>query len=219
MDPRSSMATPAESESISAPRASPRGDRWGRGALLAIALPSITLVVLLLLWDWAVVHFQIPSTLLARPMDVAAELAYGLKSGTLVVHTWVTLQEVFYGFALGAFAGFVLGAVVDESTWTRLALYKLLGEFQMIPKVAIAPLFIIWLGYGVSSKVAFTASITFFPVVINTIAGLRSVDSDVLDLRRVFRATPWQSFYRLKLKCALPYLFGSLEVAMVLSVI
>jgi NitT/TauT family transport system permease protein len=213
------MATPAESESISAPRASPRGDRWGRGALLAIALPSITLVVLLLLWDWAVVHFQIPSTLLARPMDVAAELAYGLKSGTLVVHTWVTLQEVFYGFALGAFAGFVLGAVVAESTWTRLALYPFLVAFQMIPKVAIAPLFIIWLGYGVSSKVAFTASITFFPVVINTIAGLRSVDSEVLEMMRVFRATPWQAFYRVKLKFALPYLFASLEVAMVLSVI
>src|SRR3954468_7863540 len=87
MDPRSSMATPAESESISAPRASPKGAaspsgaRWGRGALLAILLPSVTLVLLLLLWDWAVVHFQIPSTLLARPMEVASELAFGLRAG------------------------------------------------------------------------------------------------------------------------------------------
>jgi len=213
------MATPAESESISAPRRSPSGARWGRGALLAVALPSITLVVLLVLWDRAVVHFQIPSTLLARPLDVLSELAYGLKSGTLLIHTWVTLQEVFYGFLVGALAGFALGALVAESTWTRLALYPFLVAFQMIPKVAIAPLFIIWLGYGVSSKVAFTASITFFPVVINTIAGLRSVDSEVLEMMRVFRATRWQAFYRVKLRFALPYLFASLEVAMVLSVI
>lgn len=213
------MATPAESESISAPRRSPSGTRWGRGALLAVALPSITLVVLLVLWDRAVVHFQIPSTLLARPLDVLSELAYGLKTGTLLIHTWVTLQEVFYGFLVGALAGFALGALVAESTWTRLALYPFLVAFQMIPKVAIAPLFIIWLGYGVSSKVAFTASITFFPVVINTIAGLRSVDSEVLEMMRVFRATRWQAFYRVKLRFALPYLFASLEVAMVLSVI
>lgn len=213
------MATPAESESISARRPSPSGARWGRSTLLAIALPSITLILLLLLWDWAVVHFQIPSTLLARPLEVLSELVYGLKSGTLVTHTWVTLQEVFYGFAVGAFAGFALGALVAESTWTRLALYPFLVAFQMIPKVAIAPLFIIWLGYGVSSKVAFTASITFFPVVINTIAGLRSVDSEVLEMMRVFRATRWQAFYRVKLRFALPYIFASLEVAMVLSVI
>jgi NitT/TauT family transport system permease protein len=213
------MATPAESESISAPRPSPSAARWGRGALLAVALPSITLVILLVLWDRAVVHFQIPSTLLARPLEVLSELAYGLKSGVLLLHTWVTLQEVFYGFLVGAVAGFALGALVAESTWTRLALYPFLVAFQMIPKVAIAPLFIIWLGYGVSSKVAFTASITFFPVVINTIAGLRSVDSEVLEMMRVFRATRWQAFYRVKLRFALPYLFASLEVAMVLSVI
>jgi NitT/TauT family transport system permease protein len=150
---------------------------------------------------------------------VLSELAYGLKSGTLLIHTWVTLQEVFYGFLVGALAGFALGALVAESTFTRLALYPFLVAFQMIPKVAIAPLFIIWLGYGVSSKVAFTASITFFPVVINTIAGLRSVDSEVLEMMRVFRATRWQAFYRVKLRFALPYLFASLEVAMVLSVI
>ena len=113
------MATPAESESISAPRRSPKrarwgrgGARWGRGALLAIALPSITLVILLVLWDRAVVHLQIPSTLLARPLDVLSELAYGLKSGILLTHTWVTLQEVFYGFLVGAFAGFAMGALV-----------------------------------------------------------------------------------------------------------
>ena len=216
------MTTPAESESYSALKRSPSPAglrRWGRDALLAIALPSITLVLLLALWDWAVVYFNIPSTLLARPGAVVSELYYGVTSGLLAKHTLITMQEVVYGFAVGAFAGFVLGAAVAESTWTRLALYPFLVAFQMIPKVAIAPLFIIWLGYGISSKVAFTASITFFPVVINTIVGLRSVDAEVLEMMRVFRASRWQTFWQVKLKFALPYLFASLEVAMVLSVI
>jgi NitT/TauT family transport system permease protein len=216
------MATPAESESYSAPKPSPRVSpalRWRRDALMAIGLPLVTLVVLLALWDWSVVYFNIPATLLARPGEVVSELYHGVTSGLLARHTLITLQEVVYGFLVGAIAGFALGAVVAESTWTRLALYPFLVAFQMIPKVAIAPLFIIWLGYGVSSKVAFTASITFFPVVINTIVGLRSVDAEVLEMMRVFRATRWQTFWRVKLRFALPYLFASLEVAMVLSVI
>jgi len=216
------MTTPAESESSSAPKRSPSATglrRWGRDALLAIALPSLTLVLFLALWDGAVVHFNIPATLLARPGAVVSELYYGVTSGLFARHTMITMQEVVYGFAVGAFAGFVLGALVAESTWTRLALYPFLVAFQMIPKVAIAPLFIIWLGYGVSSKVAFTASITFFPVVINTIVGLRSVDAEVLEMMRVFRASRWQTFWQVKLKFALPFLFASLEVAMVLSVI
>ena len=216
------MTTPAESESYSAPKRSPSPAgvrRWGRDALLAVALPSITLIVLVALWDWAVVYFNIPATLLARPGAVVSELYYGITSGLLAKHTMITMQEVVYGFAVGALAGFALGAAVAESTWTRLAIYPFLVAFQMIPKVAIAPLFIIWLGYGVSSKVAFTASITFFPVVINTIVGLRSVDAEVLEMMRVFRASRWQTFWQVKLKFALPYLFASLEVAMVLSVI
>jgi NitT/TauT family transport system permease protein len=184
-----------------------------------VVLPSVALALLLLLWDWAVRHYEIPNTLLARPGEVAAQLWYGTKSGVFFTHTLATMQEVAYGFLLGAAGGFVLGALVAESAWTRMTLYPFLIAFQMIPKVAIAPLFIIWLGYGISSKVAFTASITFFPVVINTIAGLRSVDGEVLEMMRVFRASPWQSFYRVKLRFAMPYIFASLEVAMVLSVI
>jgi NitT/TauT family transport system permease protein len=187
--------------------------------LLGVALPSIALVLLLLLWDWAVRHYEIPSTLLARPGEVLQQLWYGMRSGTFITHTLATMQEVMYGFILGALGGFILGALVAESTWTRLTLYPFLVAFQMIPKVAIAPLFIIWLGYGISSKVAFTASITFFPVVINTIAGLRSVDGEVLEMMRVFRASRWQSFHRVKLRFAMPYIFASLEMAMVLSVI
>jgi NitT/TauT family transport system permease protein len=214
------MSTPAESVNYSAPRRwLSRSRRWSADAVLPVALPLFTLLLFLILWDRSVVYLEIPPTLLARPKDVLAELLYGMSSGIFVTHTLVTMQEVMYGFAVGALAGFALGAIVAESPLARMAFYPFLVAIQMIPKVAIAPLFIIWLGYGVSSKVAFTASITFFPVVINTIAGLRSVDPDVMEMMKVFSATSWQSFYRVKLRFAMPYIFASLEVAMVLSVI
>jgi NitT/TauT family transport system permease protein len=195
------------------------GRRWNRDAFLTVLLPSVTLVVLLAIWDWSIVQFDIPSTLMPRPGDAFDELRYGLVSGTLIYHTLVTLQEVLYGFLLGALAGFVFGVFVAEWALVRMSIFPFLVAIQMVPKVAIAPLFIIWLGYGIGSKVAIAASITFFPVLINTVAGLRSVDGETLEMMRAFRATRWQSFHRVKLRFAMPYIFAGLEIAIVLSVI
>jgi len=177
------------------------------------------MIILLVVWDWAIIRFDIPATLIPSPGDAFGELYYGLISWTLIEHTLVTLQEVFYGFLLGAFAGFLFGVLVAEFSYVRMAIYPFLIAIQMVPKVAIAPLFIIWIGYGVGSKVAIAASITFFPVLINTVAGLRSVDGEALEMMRAFRATQWQTFHRVKLRFALPYIFAGLEVAMVLAVI
>src|SRR5262249_22927063 len=103
------MPIPAESGDYSAPKRSLSPlPRFGRQALLAIALPSATLVVLVLLWDWAVQHYDIPSTLLARPGEVLSDFAYGVTSGIFLTHTLVTMQEVAYGFVIGAAGGFFL---------------------------------------------------------------------------------------------------------------
>ncbi|MGE0733230.1 MAG: ABC transporter permease [Alphaproteobacteria bacterium] len=216
------MTTQAKSASYSAPkpwRKLAALPKTGGMPLLAIVLPSITLVLLLLVWDWAITRFDVPSTVLPRPLDAFEELYFGLMNWTLVNHTLVTMQEVVYGFAIGAFGGFVFGVIVAEWSIARMAIFPFLIAFQMIPKVAIAPLFIIWLGYGISSKVAIAASITFFPVLINTVAGLKAVDGETLEMMRAFRATRWQTFHRVKLKFAMPYIFASLEVAIVLAVI
>jgi NitT/TauT family transport system permease protein len=216
------MTIPAESASYSAPKRwldllSRR--RFGRDTVLTIVLPMVTLVLLILFWDWSITRFAIPATLLPGPGEAFGELWYGLRTGTIVSHTLVTMQEVLYGFLIGAFLGFMFGVIVAEWSLMRMAIYPFLIAFQMIPKVAVAPLFIIWLGYGIGSKVAIAASITFFPVLINTVAGLRSVDGETLEMMRAFRATRWQAFHRVKLRFALPYIFAGLEVAMVLAVI
>jgi NitT/TauT family transport system permease protein len=216
------MAIAPESASYSAPKRWPDGRlsrRVSRDAVLAVVLPVLTGLVLLLLWDWSIERFDIPATLLPRSADALGALWYGVTSGVMIVHTLVTLQEVFYGFVIGAAAGFVFGVVVAEWALVRMALYPFLIAIQMTPKVAIAPLFIIWLGYGIASKVAIAACITFFPVLINTVAGLRAVDVETLEMMRAFRATRWQAFRRVKLTFALPYIFAGLEVAVVLAVI
>jgi NitT/TauT family transport system permease protein len=193
--------------------------RWNREKSLPVILPLITLAVLLFVWDRAIVLLEVTPEVMPKPGDALAMLWYGLRTGIYITHTLVTLQEVLYGFVLGASAGFAVGVLVAEFRYVRMAVFPFLIVLQITPKVAIAPLFIIWLGYGIESKVAIAASISFFPVVINTVAGLRAADSELLEMMKAFCATRWQTFVRVKLKLALPYIFAGLNVAMALAVI
>jgi NitT/TauT family transport system permease protein len=195
------------------------GKRWSRDTFLSVVPPLVLLGLMLLLWGWAIDAFDVQPTVFPRPKDAFDALVHGLHSGTLVTHTLITLQEVVYGFALGALGGFALGAAIAEWEMVRKTLFPFVVAIQMVPKVAIAPFFIIWLGYGIESKVAITASMTFFPVLVNTVAGLRSVDGETLEMLQAFRFTKWQAFHRVKLRFALPYIFVGLDVAVVLSVI
>jgi NitT/TauT family transport system permease protein len=216
------MRTPVESVSSLEPKPLPDRSvlgRWNRDAMLSFLLPLVTLVVVLIVWDRAIVYFRLPPEIIPRPLAAMDVLWDGLRSGVFIAHTWVTLQEVIYGFVLGGVAGFVCGVVIAEFSYVRMAVSPFLIVLQITPKVAIAPLFIIWLGYGIQSKVAIAISISFFPVVINTIAGLRAVDSELLEMMDAFCATRWQTFHRVKLKMALPYIFAGLNVGMALAVI
>jgi len=190
-----------------------------RDKILAVALPLLTLGVILIAWDRAIVALNITAEVLPTPAESLSALWYGLATGIYVTHTVVTLQEVIYGFVLGTVSGFFVGVLVAEFKYVRMAVFPFLIVLQITPKVAIAPLFIIWLGYGIESKVAIAASISFFPVIINTVAGLRSADVEMLEMMRAFCATRWQTFARVKLKLALPYIFAGLNVAMALAVI
>jgi NitT/TauT family transport system permease protein len=216
------MDTRAESASYLAPRRSidaPVKRRRNRDALLSVLLPIATLVVVVVVWDGVITLFDVPPEVIPRPGDAISVLIHGLSTGVFITHTLVTLQEVLYGFVIGCGLGFVVGVLVAEFPYVRMAVYPFLIVLQITPKVAIAPLFIIWLGYGIESKVAIAASISFFPVVINTIAGLRSADAEILEMMKAFCASRWQTFHRVKLKLALPYIFAGLNVAMALAVI
>jgi NitT/TauT family transport system permease protein len=216
------MNIQAESASFSAPKPLPdtaprRG--WNRDKILPIVLPLLTLVVFVIVWDRVIVMFGVTPEVMPRPAAALADLLHGLSTGVYITHTLVTLTEVIYGFVIGTLGGFAVGVLVAEFRYVRMALYPFLIVLQITPKVAIAPLFIIWLGYGISSKVAIAASISFFPVIINTVAGLRAADAELLEMMRAFCATRWQIFHRVKLKLALPYIFAGLSVAMALAVI
>ncbi len=184
----------------------------------ALAGPAL-LVALLLGWELVVRGFNVPMLLMPPPSAVAGALWRGLVSGTLLHHLGVTLFETVAGFLLGAVGGLVLGALIAQSARLERLVYPYVVAFQTVPKVALAPLIVIWFGFGLSAKVVIAATIAFFPVLANTVVGLRAVPADQLELMRAFLATKPQTLWKLRVPQALPYVLVGLDVAAVLAVI
>src|SRR5579884_2253105 len=185
----------------------------------ALALSLALLVALLAAWEAFVRLRGLSPLVLPPPGAVAAKLAEQLASGALLPHTATTLAEILLGFALGAALGVGSGALVAHSPLLRRVLTPYLIASQAMPKLALAPLFVLWLGYDLTPKVVITALIAFFPLFENTVVGLNDVAPEKLELFRMLRASTWQTFVKLRLPTALPYLFAGLRVAMVLSVV
>jgi NitT/TauT family transport system permease protein len=183
------------------------------------ASSPLLFLALIASWELAVRIFRIEPLLLPAPSAVAASLYGGLSSMLLVRHFGVTLFETAAGFALGAFGGLLLGGLIAQSARLERLLYPYVIAFQTIPKVAVAPLIVIWFGYGMSSKVVIAATIAFFPVLANTIVGLRAVPADQLELMKAFMATRSQILWKVRVPQALPYILVGLDVAAVLAVI
>lgn len=181
---------------------------------------SIGLFVLIIAgWEFAVNFFQIPKIVVPAPTAVANALWTGIASGELITHFWVTFFETIVGFLFGAAFGLTLGGLIGQFPLLERTLYPYVVAFQTLPKVAIAPIIVIWFGYGVTSKIVITATIAFFPLLANTIVGLRAVPQDQIELMVAFTASRWQVFKMARLPHALPYIFVGLDVAIVLSVI
>jgi NitT/TauT family transport system permease protein len=176
-------------------------------------------IALIVLWQWSVVAFDIKPYLLPTPVAVAQTFVASLVDGSFLKHGWVTLQEVLYGFAGGSAAGVMLGIAVARWKVVERTLYPLIVALQTIPKVALAPLIVTWLGFGMGSKVLTAALLAFFPVLVNSITGLLAGDRDRLDLMRSLQAGPWQTLRYVRLPSALPYIFAGLRIAIVFSVI
>ncbi len=191
-----------------------RPSSWG------YALASLGVFLLLLaLWEGAVRFYGLPPFLLPGPLPVAGSLWQGLVGGGLWVHLWVTLQEILLGFLGGSVLGVGLGALVAHSPRLERVLYPYLIASQTAPKLAAAPLLIAWFGVGLLPKVIITVLIAFFPLLENTITGMRRVPEGRLELFRSLGASPWETFLRLRLPHSLPYVFAGLRVAVVLSVV
>lgn len=182
-------------------------------------LPPIVLIAVIIAWELLVYFGDYPAFILPPPHLIAQRFVEVAASGILLRHFLVTLVEVLGGLALGIGFAAVLGYVLAKMVAVERALSPYLVASQAIPIVAIAPLLIIWFGNGLFSKILISALIVFFPVLINTIAGIRGVSSNLYDLMRSLDATPWQVFHKLELPAALPTLLTGLKVGATLSVI
>jgi len=182
-----------------------------------VVLPIVTAALALAAWEALVRVRRIPSAILPPPTEVAQTLV--AVHGLLLEHAWPTLVETVAGFLLAAVVGMVVAIAITYSRPIREALYPLLVVFQLIPKVALAPLFIVWLGIGTSSRLMFALFISFFPVVISGVAGLRSTDPELLDLSATMGGTRWQTFLKIRFPIALPHLMAGVKVAVTLAVV
>ncbi len=182
-------------------------------------LTPLLLVVVLLAWEQVPQILHVPAFILPRPTKVFAALVYGFQNGTLPAAFWVTFQEAAEGFAIGSTAGIVLGGVIAQYRIVERTVFPYVVAFQTLPKVAIAPLFVVWMGFDLKSKVLISALVAFFPLLVNVIAGLHSVDRERVDMMRAFAASEWQIFRMLRFPNALPFVFAGLDLAAVFSVI
>jgi NitT/TauT family transport system permease protein len=187
------------------------------GNSAAYLYPLIATIVLFAIWEVVARYGHISSLLLPAPSQIFQTAIQ--KFPVLVQMGAVTILEFVLGFVVAAVVGLPLGALIVYAKPVELAIYPILVAFQTIPKAAIAPILIVWLGTGTSSKVFIAFAISFFPIVVDTIIGLRSSQPETIYLVRSMGATPFQIFWYVRFPNALPTIFGGLKVASTLAVI
>ncbi|ALJ82676.1 ABC transporter permease (plasmid) [Ketogulonicigenium vulgare] len=184
----------------------------------SLAMIALLLVVLLI-WG-AVHHFQIVSRIiLPSPQEVGRDILFVgqnlVTGGYMLPALWMTTQEILWGFFFAILIGFSLGVLVGETTFGERAVLPYLVAIDTMPKVAFAPLFLAWLGFGISSKVALAAFIATFPIVVGTAAGLHAADENARMMFRSLGASRWQTLVRMKIPAGLPHIFTGLKIGAV----
>jgi putative hydroxymethylpyrimidine transport system permease protein len=168
-------------------------------------------------WEAYVRIFDVQKWLLPAPSIIAKTI--GVDAGLLWGHTLATMEEIVVGFTLALVFGVALAAAIALSRTVERALYPFVIASQTVPIIVIAPMLLIWVGYGLAPKVIVVALICFFPIVVNMVDGLKSVDSDVVALMRTLGANRWRIFLKVQIPTSLPFLFSGLRIAIAFSVI
>ncbi len=187
-------------------------DNWKR-----LVLPPVGIILLLVVWQWYCVQFKVPEAVLPKPTQVAG--AIGARWDLLLEEGWVTLKATLYGFLLALGIGIPIAVAMSSSKILNWMFSPLLIALQSVPKVALAPIVLVWLGTGIESKLAIAWLVAFFPIVIDTSAGLQSTPPELLELARSLRASRWQIFWKVQLPAALPFVMTGAKVAVTLAVI
>lgn len=181
-----------------------------------IVYPVLLSLLIPALWELMVLIFSIPEYLIPAPSIIISRLINSFSQ--LLPHLYITFAESTLGFLLGSALGVILSISFTYSRPLEESLYPYTIALKSIPIVAIAPLFIVWFGNGLFPKIAVSALITFFPVVVNMTKGLKEVDKDIYDIFDSLSATPQQTFFKLRLMNSLPFLFAALKMSATLSV-
>lgn len=181
--------------------------------------PVVLFVALVVVWD-LLVRFEIVSAfILPAPLDVVNSLVGLLPTSLLWSNAGVTIYETVMGFLIGAGLAFVLAVLSSLWPYFRRMIYPYMIALQVTPRIAVTPVIIAWLGFGATPKIVIAATICFFPVYLNTLTGMLSVDHEALEMFRSLRASHWQTFTQLMLPAALPITFAGLKTGMTLALI
>jgi NitT/TauT family transport system permease protein len=179
----------------------------------------VAIVVMVIIWKLVIAIFDVSPFVLPQPEDVLSGVRELVNSDGFWTDVRVTLTETLVGFAIALALGLGLGIVLGRVVWLEQALRPVIVASQVVPKVALIPLFIIWFGFGMTSKIIIVALLSFFPILLNVILGVRSVDTGHQDVMRSLNSTRWQTFRRLEYPSTLPYVLAGMEVGIVFAVV
>ncbi len=180
---------------------------------------AFVFVAFVAVW-WAVPGMlDIPRFILPTPPDLVEEFWLAVREGNLLTHTWITFVEIVLGFFLGSLLGIVVGYSLSFSRTLEVMISPYVLALQISPKIAFAPLFILWFGFGIFPKVLTAILVVFFPIMINVLVSVRFVDYDLIQLMRSFKASRWQIFWTVEFPSSLPALFSGLRIGATLAVI
>ena len=178
-----------------------------------------SIVVLIIIWKLVIAVFDVSPFVLPQPEDVVGGVRDLVSENTFWTDVRITLTETLVGFGIAIVLGIGLGTLLGRVVWLEQAMRPVIVASQVVPKVALIPLFIIWFGFGITSKIIIVAMIAFFPMLLNTILGVRSVDEGQRDVMRSLNATRWQTFRRLEYPSTLPYILAGMEFGIIFAVI
>jgi len=184
-----------------------------------LLLPLATIVILILAWHYGIQLFDVPTYLVPPPGAVLEALNRGLIGGTLWPHIGATVLAIITGYLTGCIMALLFATMVSEFSILERAVYPVIVAFQSIPKVALAPILVVWFGFDLGSKVVMVALICFFPCFVNAAIGLKSYSPDLVDLYRAFGATRWQIFWKVKVPSAAGHIFAGLQISVIMALL
>jgi NitT/TauT family transport system permease protein len=183
-----------------------------------ITTPTI-LIAFVLVWHYYVAWFNVSKFIIPAPLAVWDSLIDLLATPSTLRHTWITVYETIVGFIFACVVGVGLGTVLGKTPWLERAINPFIVATQVVPKVALVPLFILWFGFGPEAKIVVATVLAFFPILTNTVLGVKSVDLGHKDVMTVLNANRWQTFLTLELPSSLPAILSGMEVGIVLALI